>query len=363
MSFTMEDYLLMFEWVLMKNDAETLLQLHQAHNQPVFSLIFLPYYALFCQSFFEYCNLNDSSINFTQESAIKISDVRATLKMFHDGYKSNERKILSVDDIQNEEFKSQLKIPLLGLFNDHYNLGIYLDDKQHILSNTQYGVFVFQDRHCLNGSANKDVAFSLGKDLGEVIGLVYTALSKVFPQINPQVLQVNIPVYYKDFNTNRNFNLYPHLENGKELTLRMLHLLSATNFVRFVIRPMIPTENPWQLRIKYITLYYVWKSLEKIQATYKNESGLHSLLDFIDGSVLLNTTFRSCMTHYGLSNKGQCAIKDEFFDPDILLFGLVESCYGISYSELNLKIDTVIDAMSDALAERLPFDFSGCEAL
>ncbi len=353
----------MFEWLLMKNDAETLLQLHQAHEQPVFNLALLPYYALFCQSFFDHCNMNGFSINFTQESAAKISDVRATLKLFHGGYKSNERKILSVDNIQDEEFKSQLRFPWMGLFDIHYNLGIYLDEKQHILSNTQYDTFVFQDRHCSNGSANKDIAFNLGKDFGEVICLVYTALAKVLPQINPPVQHVSIPVYYKDFNTNRNFNLYPHLENGKELTLRLLHLLSAVNFVRFVIRAMIPVENPWQLRIKYITLYYVWKSIDKIKGTYKNEHRLCYLLDSFNESSLLNATFRSCMTHYGLSNKGQCAIKDECFNPNIPLFGLIESCYGISCSELNSKIDTAIDAISDALADRLPFDFSGFKTL
>lgn len=363
MSINKEDYLHMFEWVLMKNDVETLVQLHQAHEQPIFNLAFLPYYALFCQSFFDHCDLNDASVTFTQESAIKISDVRAALKLFHDGYKSNERKILSVDDIQDAEFKAQLRFPWLGRFNIHYNLGIYLDEKQHIISNTQYDTFVFQDRHCSNGSAGKDVAFNFGKGLGEVVGLVYAALAKVLPQINPSVRQVNIPLYYKDFNTNRNFDLYPHLENGKEITLRILHLLSAINFVRFVIRAMIPVENPWQLRIKYITLYYVWKSIEKIESTFKNEVRLHSLLDSIDGSSLLNAAFRSCMTHYGLSNKGQCAIKDECFDPNIPLFGLVESCYGMSYLALNSKIDAAIDSISDTLADRLPFDFSGLKAL
>ena len=78
---------------------------------------------------------------------------------------------------------------------------------------------------------------------------------------------------YKDYNTDKKFNRFPHIHDGKEVTLFLLHLLSTINFVKYELPLYIDNKNSWFLRIQYVAAYYVNESLNrlrKIEIPYKS---------------------------------------------------------------------------------------------
>ena len=99
-----------------------------------------------------------------------------------------------------------------------------------------------------------------------------TVLSKKFPGLNFLELDSKNTMnkftwtgIIRIFHTDKNFNLFLEREEGKELTLFLLHLLSAVNFVGYELPEFVGNENPWLLRIQYITVHYVNESLNRIK--------------------------------------------------------------------------------------------------
>ncbi len=353
----LKEYCDLLSTILIKNDCETLKDIAPLMNQPIVSLGLLPYCALFCSSFKEFISLD----SFDEESIYNISDIRNKLKLFDDRYGRDKKRILSLDANQDNEFKSKVRFKLLSNLNLHYNLGVYLDSDEHIIGNTQHIFYMFQDSHISHIKIDKREIKKSGKDIGTIIASVSKGLKKFPVEIHTGLSYPQIEVKHKDFNTNRNFNSFPEIVEGKEITLRTLHILSSLNFIRYVLDKIVPNNNMWAMRIKYIAMYYASKSIEhllvklpeKYSEVFKNRN-----------TNLLNGTFRSCMMHYSFFNKGVCAIKEEYLDLHTMLFGLVESCFGgIHYDELIAKIDKEIEFLATGLENILNIDLSGNKIL
>ena len=106
----------------------------------------------------------------------------------------------------------------------------------------------------------------------------------------------------------------------------------------------IDNKNSWFLRIQYVAAYYVNESLNrlrKIEIPYKS-----TLMDEVNDRALFDSSFRSCMIHYGFYNKGVCAVKDEHLQGNPF-FGLIESCFeGISPEDYQQSLDKKILRLS-----------------
>lgn len=345
-----EEFCNLLSVITIKNDCETLKALSPMMKQPIISLNLLPYYALFCISFKEYASID--SLN--NESIFKISDIRNKLKLFSERYRIEKKRILLVDDVQDDEFKSNLRFKFLGKHNLYYNIGIFFDKENHIISNTQQLNYMFQDRKISHKNIRKIEVKRLGKTIGTIINSVSQGLQSFPISIPNNLLIQTIDLHHKDLNTNKNFNSFPNIENGKELTLRVLHVLSLLNFIRFVLGKIVPNCNTWTMRTKYIAMYYASKSIEHIIDKLPLEQANVFSKRRED---LLNSQFRSCMMHYSFFNKGNCEIKDEFLNISTPLFGLVESCFnGMSYNNLIESIDKEIVYLAEGLESILKID-------
>ena len=140
------------------------------------------------------------------------------------------------------------------------------------------------------------------------------------------------------------------------MSLRILHLVCSVNFVRYILGEIVPWENIWSLRVKYITVYYVYRSLERFLNRYPNEE-IRTALDC--NRSIIDSGFRGCMMHYGFTNHGSSIIKDEFLGLDKALFGVVESCFdGMTYEQLSKKLDSAINQFSDLLSDMAVIDTS-----
>lgn len=62
--------------------------------------------------------------------------------------------------------------------------------------------------------------------------------------------------------------------------------------------------------------------------------------------------------HYSYKNDGQPLIDSNFLDPNVPFFGLIKSCFGMSFDDFNCELDSAINQLSTILENLLNFDFS-----
>lgn len=118
---------------IIQEDAETIYSLLQTERDAVFSMEVIPYYVLFVQSCQEYMGEN-----FLQESLKKdFKDIRNHIKVYAERFGKSLKRVVSVDNTQNEDFKNQLRFGFFKTMNIHFNLGSYWTDTGVIIGNTQ----------------------------------------------------------------------------------------------------------------------------------------------------------------------------------------------------------------------------------
>ena len=336
-----DDFLKAGSLFLIKNDVETLKQLG-IHMQSPASLMLLPYICLCCNealNFLEY-NLTPDQLS---RSSINHTQVRNKLKLFSDRYGKSIKQIKLADSQQDKEFKKKLRFRWMHSWDVHYNLGVFCNAEGHTVGNTQLVSFLLQN-HSFTIEENSQGIYEFAVFLGSVLQMISQDLISFEADLQMNENEISMDWLYRDYNTDKNFNRFPDVQDGKELTLFLLHLLSTVNFVGYELPKYIDSKNPWLLRIKYITAYYVNESLKhlvKMEVPYKS-----SLLEEVENRALFNSSFRSCMIHYGFYNKGVCAVKDEHLQGNPF-FGLIESCFeGISPEDYQQSLDKKILRLS-----------------
>lgn len=313
----------------------------------------VPFISLFCWETIETLKKYNIYLEFPTNNTFSLQDIRLKTKLFENKYSKAKKMILNCDYLQDYIFKNKLIFKFMHDWNIHYNLGIFTDKYGNIVGNSQYGYYIFQDNKLLKkkiiNAENTDNIKELKYDFtpkeyfeyGKFCGQVITRINNLFKNINisTEINKTNIELYYKDINTNRHLRKIYKDENGKALTLYLIHILSTINFVLRVLRKYEKTDRGWWLRIYYITYYYAWQSLNDIK-NHLSMNGMlnHKINDFysiinIDNKKLINSEFRNCMMHYDLLNKNnKFLIQYKYLNSSIPLFGLVESCFdGIKY--------------------------------
>lgn len=344
-----------------KNDCETIKALIPAISQPIIGLSFLPYFALFCMAISEYYRSKGLMINLDNNSPFSVSDIRNKLKLFDDKYGKMQKQILTVDNIQDMEFKNKLRFPILKYLNLHYNLGIFVNEDKYIIGNTQYMYYMFQDKRFSKRDIKGEQVKEFSRLLGTLINSVSQGLKNFEPNFHVDIYQRHYPVFYQDFNTNRNFNFFQSYKNGKDFSLRLLHVLCSVNFARYVLDEFVSENNIWSLRIKYIIMYYAYRSVEKLVKYLPNNTIRFAPTEYME---LLDGEFRSCMMHYTFINKDSCIISDDYLDHRTPFFGLIESRFnGMSYDCLCKAINQKITILSDILSEAIRPNFTNCKPL
>jgi len=354
-SVSKDEYYHLLTMLTIKNDVTTLFALAPYIRDPYISLGMLPLLSQFCVSIRDYCDSQNVPINLPKLSSFSFDDVRLKLKLFSEKHSKSIKQIAMADGIQDESFKSKLRFSFLSKVNMYDNLGVIADSDGNIVFNTQLLHYIFQDKKFSHTKLYGEDVKAFGRDIGTIIASVHQGLLDDLPNFDPVVHPATFSFKYKDFNTNKNFNIFPHQKEGKESSLFVLHILCYLNFVRYVLGRLLAPDNMWLLRAKYIALYYATTSVN--QFADKSSIPTINALKNQESKPLLNSTFRSCMMHYAFINKGEYAIDDQYLDLNKPFWGLIESCFGeMSYAELCSSIDREINLLADKLETILSID-------
>lgn len=339
---------------LIQEDAEAIYSLLKSERDPIISLCVIPYYALFVQSCEEYMKTND----FEDSTAKRIKDIRNNIKAYADRVGKMTRRIAAVDQKQDASFRDHLRFGFMKQWNIHYNLGTYWGQDKKIVGNTQMlnDVLGIDD---MFAPGIEESQMNLAEQIASYISSIRSGLAENFslPEVHRKNCAVQIP-FYCDFNTNRK-NRMIKKELPKEINLLFLHLLCSLNFVRYILSDMFYPENTWVFRIQYITTYYAFYALGKLNSRGSSDSDsgidifpLDSLLD--EGKELFRSDFRNCMMHYDLQGHGVLTAEN-LNNP---LFGLVESCFpDHSYKSYSMQLEIYRNKLCAYLEQY--FDFSG----
>ena len=326
------------------------------HMKSPANLMLLPYICLCCNEALNYLEYNFEP-NQLSQSPISHTQVRNKLKLFSDRYGKSIKQIKLVDSQQDEEFKEKLRFKWLQSRKMHYNLGIYCNAERHIVGNTQYISFLLQNPSFTIREDNSQNIYEFAVFLGSALQMISQDLNTFESEIFIQKNEISMDWFYKDYNTDKNFNRFPHIQDGKEVTLLLLHLLSTINFVRYELPRYIDSKNSWLLRTQYVAAYYVNESLNRLgKIEIPNKS---VLMEEVNDRALFDSSFRSCMIHYGFYNKGLCAVKDEHL-VEKPFFGLIESCFeGISAEDYQQSLDNKIFRLSNTIEKVLTISAQG----
>ena len=338
---------------IMQEDAEAIYSLLQTERDFIFAMEIIPYYVLFVQSCQEYMGEN-----FLPESMEKdFKDIRNHIKVYAEGFGKSQKRVVSVDDRQDEDFKEQLRFEFLKTMNIHLNLGSYWADSGHIIGNTQQ-LADFLSVSSIFDSALKEKNYQMGYQIGSFVASVREGLSDSFDYPNIERKQTNVKInYYYDINTNKYNELFSE-SLPKELNLFFLHLLCNMNFVKYILKPLFVDGNTWTFRIEYIVSYYTLRALERFKNYCENNrytpieiKGIVNILAC--GAKLFQTKLRNCMMHYNLENAGVIT----FENVNKPFYGIIENCFeGMNYQEYTALLHNLSDMIIEYLEKR--FDFS-----
>lgn len=338
---------------IIQEDAETIYSLLQTERDAIFSIEIIPYYVLFVQSCQEYMGEK-----FFQESMeMDFKDIRNHIKIYAERFGKSQRRVLSVDGMQNEDFKDQLRFKFLKIMNIHFNLGSYWTDTGQIIGNTQQ-LADFLSVKSMFDPTLKERIYQMGYQIGTFVTSVREGLSSSLDYPIIERFQKSAKInYYCDINTNKKNILF--LKNtSKELNLFFLHLLCNMNFVKCILRPLFMDGNIWMFRVEYITSYYTLRALERFKNYYESNKYKHfeteELLEIHkEGEKIFKTQLRNCMMHYNL--KGSDVIT--FDNIDKPFFGIIENCFdGMSYQDYLVALHNLSDKIINYLEKQ--FDFS-----
>jgi len=359
-----ENLYLKFVKIQIKNDAETLRQLLKMYGKSsIFMMGILSYLALFATSNKEFIIKTLGPIDLPSVSPIPHDEIRNKLKLFSQKYSKEKSKVTETDERQNDIFNEKIEIPWMYSKDTNNNLGIFCTEEGEIIGNTQYIYLVLQDKNLTRELTNVDETADLVKSLTSAINGVCEGLRKI--EIKPTISQKEISTKYmvKDINTRCYENTILNRTNGKDIFLILLHILTSINFVCHIIHKNVPRENTWQMRIKYITLYY---SIQSLKALLMHHCGIltRDECQRIEGLIaetkqLFDAQFRNCMMHYSIEKDGDFIISEKYQDLHKPFFGLIESRFdGASYTNYSKRLNKSIFDVSTILTEILSLNLS-----
>lgn len=355
-----KELLQMLSVFFLKNDVETLYAIAQSktRNNPIITLGLLQYFSLFCYEYDALLSKREIEGHIKNDSAIKLRDERNSIKLFIERYGKTRNRIIEIDSVQDAHFKDLTKNVDQIRNAEYYNLGVFFDENDNIIGNTQYWAYSMSNKKNPLAFFKPDNNKLFGYEIGVAINSVKKGLESFLPDYCVSINDYDNRLFYKDYNTNLPFATVQGIESyNKELSLRILHLLSALGFMKNIICRIVPSNNLWCIRVKYLIVYSSHISIHILKEKYENLfSWVHSDLWFI------KSDFRNCMMHYELYEDGMLYISEEYIDLFKPMFGLVESCFdGKTIGQLNAAIDEEMDYCLEHLRQMFLIDLAGKE--
>ena len=358
------------EIIIIKRDVDLLSKLIQSLTPDV-QIQLLPYSALFCYEALTYFKKNNPSISIEQKSKYSIKDIRQKAKFFDLGIDGLLQSVINIDSMQNEYYVHLMRFPQLGCLNLHNNLGLYYDFENHIVGNTHYEYYIFQDEKKIklpqaemnNLELEKEEIRGFGYDIGVIVASISTALNEINDIIDSDVIRDSKNYLSQDFNTNRR-TIFGK-KKYKPIRLFLLHVLSSIGFILYCLKPRIIRDTGLLLRLEYITYHNTLKRLDELRNYCErnrniiNDDNLNEMLTSIDYSYsnnLRKPAVRNSMMHFGLTEKdGIQLISADKFSLSLPFCGLIETHFALSYEEYKKRIETELEDLYRKLEKYLGF--------
>ena len=184
---------------IMQEDAENIYSLLKTEQDSVFGMEIIPYYALFVQSCQEYIGEN-----LLTESIVKdLKDIRNHIKIYANSFGKSQKRVATVDDMQDRDFKEQLKFEFLKNTDIHLNLGMYWTEERIIIGNTQQ-IADFLSVESMFDPKLKEKNYQMGYHIGSFVASIREGLAD---SLHPPMIERNYKSiainYYCDVNTNK----------------------------------------------------------------------------------------------------------------------------------------------------------------
>lgn len=144
----------------LKRDCEIINKFAQSKN-PIIMIALIPFASLFCFEVLQYLEKKDGPILLEQSSRYSIEEIRHKVKFFDVRMNQLLNTIRNVDTLQNNEFINYMSCTNVGHWNAHQNIGIFFDQNNHIISNTHYGYYIFQDAKLIKRRLDESLSIFL----------------------------------------------------------------------------------------------------------------------------------------------------------------------------------------------------------
>ncbi len=367
----------------MKQDSESIFQLIPFFTAyPELSYGFIPYLSLFSISVLEFLSKYSNEYFLTDEAQkinqVRIKDVRAKIKVFDSGYIKSRKLLLNVEYIQEQDFKRRNAFYSFLNNGQYPNMSIHLDDKNRVIGNTHFDYYLMQDKRIIDKSLDtvkelyrksprsysfehlgKD-AYNVSLDCGRIIGSILSVLNSLQVPSLPDVKPCMLDLYKSDVNTNHRELFSGNTSSDNSAFLFILHILSATNFILYVINECEGIDTGWWLKVNYLAYYYCITRLRDLE-TYLHKDGrmegsFSSLFDKLNlkEEKYLSSILRNSIMHSSFSFENKNIISDLYLNFDVPLFGLVETLFsGAGYFEIKREIECRMTQISTILTEWL----------
>lgn len=345
-------------------DFETIRALGEGIHDSVFMMMIVPFFAISIRAVGEYRHERLLDV----DSDKKITDLRNSIKIYQDRFRKVKVRFQEADNTSDTLFRSMLRFRFLQKWNLHYNLGIYVTKDGKIVGNTQWIETYFN----LNKERSEDrnrKSYDTGYVIGCAIQKVYNLYNLPIPM---NIIQLGtVPEFwYIDVNTNKATKIFRGSWE-KEVHLAFLHILSLINFEKYVLESVLPGDNEWLFRIKYIVTHYALSGIEAIfrhcnadnKMTKVEKDIFQELVN--DRWQLFSSDFRGCMMHYRLTDKDQKAlINEDVYSEEVPFNGLIESLFpGLNFDIYNDKLSKKRDAIELFLERQFYIDVNKIHAL
>ncbi|NLH00224.1 MAG: hypothetical protein GX491_22950 [Chloroflexi bacterium] len=361
---------------LVKNDTcfflDFLRQLIQQKSAGMLIFGFVPYLSLYTVETYKY--LQHFFPSYAHSLSINHHDIiessRMRIKLFDD----SKRQIGGMFELLKwvNEFQSEWHInrhkgflaPLKKVLQD--DLGIFVYDG-HIIGSTHTGLFNLgyhkgdlptfsKDISAVIGPKTKSVAKELGSYLGQMSRIPEFAPDNCGGKFAYQIRDEKLG--YADAKANKFFRSIFNGTATEELNSSLFLLLVTVNFFRYIFKNLLLGSPCTFFKLKYIMLYHVASSLEKLYKYYypkkvlslDSQERFQAILKNEDVHLILKQSkLRNVFVHYVI--KG---VSEKDLDPSANLYGLVEYYFkGITYKDLNARLNQQIDRISEILEDWL----------
>lgn len=336
------------------DECDLLTEILTNYREPNLSYSLLPYCALFCVETGK--RFEEMGIPFEQSyGPYNINVMRSRLKLFNDKMGKVIKLVNSIYHDQDLVYREKLRFNWMGKMNLYYNLGITFYNNR-VMANTYFFVSFLDKKDGRYAEPSGPEAFEFSRSIGQMLAKVNNLLPS-FRRNNPNICNHELEILYKDINVNRRKLFSIKGKECKELSILMLNVLGNINFTNYLVEDIVG-ENTWKIRVQYISMYYAKEMMSRVSERTEDGTVSKKIDDCINNlHPIFNVSFRNCLMHYSFSEKGHNAIEEGYFDIEVPLYGLVESCFsGKSYKVLSSEIKENLHMMESVLNSMLLID-------